>query len=213
MSLRFHLEDHLSISDLNSVQKYLHIFQVCSIILSPNYEKQISHTQRSLYQTWNFVSWLLITSIVKVWAEGGREERGEGYRGRDWTLLWTFETSKPILNDTHNKATPPDPSKQFINWGLIMQKYDALGAMLIQTTTTYMEEMLRVSLGNKQMRYNAKVTCYDQSHFQEDLAKGARQLQGHRQKELLLGQLQCLLHGPEDLAILGQGRNEEKTST
>lgn len=28
----------------------------------------------------------------------------------------------------------------------MMQKYDALGAMLIQTMTTYVEEMLRVSL-------------------------------------------------------------------
>lgn len=53
-----------------------------------------------------------------------------------------------------------------------MQKYDALGAILIQTMTTYLEEMLRVSLGHKQTRYKAKVTCYDQSHFQ--VVKGGR---------------------------------------
>lgn len=56
--------------------------------------------------------------------EGERRKREERQ-----VLAWAFETSKPISGDTSNKATPT-PSQRIL-WGLSMQVYEPMAAILI----------------------------------------------------------------------------------
>lgn len=106
--------------------KFLHIFQVCSIIFSQKYEN-FPYTEKPIP---GLELCVMVTNHT-LWKYGWKEGEKKGERETEQRLdpdmnFWNSK-SHPPWHTQQGHTTPPDPSKQFINWELVMQKYNALG--------------------------------------------------------------------------------------